>query len=170
MSPTITVCTAGHRPHGIPGLDGGREHYNTWNTLAKLVEAWIAQHQPGTVITGMARGWDTIVAEAAIRYSIPLVCAIPFPGQIDKWPSLDKEIWARIIRYSHKCGKVHTISPVYLSTVHQTRNQWMVDRADAVLALWSGKPSGTANCVKYAQSQGKPVINFWTQFQSGTGV
>lgn len=39
----------------------------------------------------------------------------------------------------------------------QQRNQWMVDRADAVLAVWDGSPGGTANCVNYARKVGKPI-------------
>src|SRR3546814_19330873 len=39
----------------------------------------------------------------------------------------------------------------------QTRNEWMVDHADGVVALWDGSTGGTANCVAYADKVGKPV-------------
>lgn len=37
------------------------------------------------------------------------------------------------------------------------RNKQMVDLADAVLAVWDGKSSGTKQTVKYAEDAGKPV-------------
>jgi uncharacterized phage-like protein YoqJ len=41
--------------------------------------------------------------------------------------------------------------------VYQKRNEWMVDHADEVVAVWDGTSSGTANCVAYAKKVGKPV-------------
>ena len=40
----------------------------------------------------------------------------------------------------------------------QKRNKYMVDNSQIVIAVWNGKPSGTANTVKYAREQGKTVI------------
>ena len=34
----------------------------------------------------------------------------------------------------------------------------MVDKSDYVIAVWNGKPSGTGNTVRYAESKGKTVI------------
>jgi predicted Rossmann fold nucleotide-binding protein DprA/Smf involved in DNA uptake len=34
----------------------------------------------------------------------------------------------------------------------------MVDNSDAVIAIWDGGASGTANTVEYARKQGKPVL------------
>ena len=32
-----------------------------------------------------------------------------------------------------------------------TRNEYMVDLADKIIAVWDGSNGGTANCVKYAE-------------------
>ena len=37
------------------------------------------------------------------------------------------------------------------------RNQYMVDRADIVLAVWNGSPSGTGQTVWYARETEKTV-------------
>ena len=42
----------------------------------------------------------------------------------------------------------------------------MVDRADRLVALWSGAPGGTARCVAYAKRTGKPVDNLWPRWQA----
>lgn len=40
----------------------------------------------------------------------------------------------------------------------QKRNEWMIDNSDAIIAVWDGTPSGTANTIEYARKQGKPVL------------
>ena len=37
------------------------------------------------------------------------------------------------------------------------RNKYMVDQSDVIIAVWSGRPSGTGKTVTYALSKGKPV-------------
>lgn len=40
----------------------------------------------------------------------------------------------------------------------QKRNEYMVDLADRVIAVWDGSKGGTATCVKYAEKVGKEII------------
>lgn len=40
----------------------------------------------------------------------------------------------------------------------QKRNEYMVDLADRVIAVWDGSKGGTANCIKYAEKVGKEII------------
>lgn len=40
----------------------------------------------------------------------------------------------------------------------QKRNEYMVDLADIVIAVWDGSASGTGNCVRYAERCGKQII------------
>ncbi len=56
------------------------------------------------------------------------------------------------------------IIPEELDAVHykaaiQRRNRWMVDRADTVIAYVCQSFGGAFATVKYAQRQGKPVVN-----------
>lgn len=37
------------------------------------------------------------------------------------------------------------------------RNRYMVEKSEIVIALWNGKPSGTYNTIKYAQSLNKKI-------------
>lgn len=46
----------------------------------------------------------------------------------------------------------------YKPWLMQKRNEYMVDLADKVIAVWDGSKSGTANCVKYAEKTGKGII------------
>ena len=40
----------------------------------------------------------------------------------------------------------------------QKRNEYMVDLADIVIAVWDGSASGTGNCVRYTERCGKKII------------
>ena len=40
----------------------------------------------------------------------------------------------------------------------QRRNEYMVDKADTLIAVWNGTSGGTANCVKYAKKKGVDIV------------
>lgn len=115
-------------------------------------------------ISGYALGADQLFAESVIElkrlsYPVRLVAAVPFKSQCSNWPQKSQ------IKYRELLGKadeVVIVSPgEYSSAKMQKRNEWMVDRADLVLAVWNGAQSGgTFNCVKYALGQGKKIIKF----------
>lgn len=47
----------------------------------------------------------------------------------------------------------------------------MVDRADAVVALWDGGATGgTAKCVQYAEKHGKRIDNLWPSWKKYSGI
>jgi uncharacterized phage-like protein YoqJ len=60
---------------------------------------------------------------------------------------------------------VHYLSESYYHGVYQERNEAMVRGADYVIAWWNGKPSGTANTVRYAREIGCPVKNIFDSQQ-----
>lgn len=116
------------------------------------------------VISGMALGWDTAIAKAAINMGIPFVAAVPFKEQPSKWPEASQVLYfsllslAKEVRYVSESG--------YSAAKMQIRNEWMVDQADKVAALWNGSIGGTMNCVNYAHKVGKPVDQYWDLFTS----
>lgn len=117
-------------------------------------------------ITGMAIGADQLFADAvlALRLAhksdfgdkIRLIAACPFKGQEVKWPELSRIKYNGIIKCANE---VHYVcEPGYAPWKMQKRNEWMVDRAKVVLAIWNGKPGGTTNCVNYAIKKGRYII------------
>lgn len=110
-------------------------------------------------ISGMALGWDQAVARAALRLGFTFTAAIPFFGQESKWPKSSQREYRDLI---HQAKEVVTVSDGrYAPWKMQVRNEWMVDRADVVLALWDGSNGGTANCVRYAEKNDANIINVW---------
>jgi uncharacterized phage-like protein YoqJ len=118
----------------------------------EIVRDWInnmlATIEPRRVVTGMAVGFDTYLAREALRQQIPLLAAIPYEGQEDQWPDGARTEYRKILKQAET---VHIVEKGgYASWKYQKRNEWMVNNCDLLLAAWSGKPGGTANCVRYA--------------------
>lgn len=152
----MIITATGHRPQSLGGF--GRSGF-LQQRLVDLARAALKKYMPRGVITGMALGWDQAVAQAATELEIPWVAAIPFQGQEERWPTEAQEKYHELLG---KSTKVIVVSEGGYSTAKfHKRNEWMVDHADVVLALWNGKPSGTANTIEYAKSQGIQVINLW---------
>lgn len=156
---SFTICGTGHRPS--PGRFDSDPA--TFARLTRLAFDWILDEQPDTVISGMALGWDQALATAALEHGIPVIAAIPFIGQADRWSKPDVERYWHLLE---RCSEKRVISTGgYSAEKFQRRNEAMVDDADLVLALWDGLPKGgTANCVAYAEAAGKPVVNLWSRF------
>jgi uncharacterized phage-like protein YoqJ len=152
----LTLAVTGHRPDKL----GGYSEEVNWR-LIKLAEFLIATAKPAKVITGMALGWDQAVAYAAIRAKVYTIAAIPFAGQESKWPSASQARYRTILA---KCNERVVVSPGdFAGWKMQARNAWMVDRCDALGALWNGTEGGTYNCLEYAEKQEDPVtiFNLW---------
>lgn len=153
----MIIAGTGHRP---PKLGG----YST-DVLRRLVTFatdHLDFHRPTRVISGMALGWDTALAIAATRLEIPWTAAIPFPAQPDRWPESSR---ARYHKLLDRAADVVTLADTYSPQAMQTRNEWMVDHADQVWALWNGTPGGTSNCLTYAARTARPVVNLWDLWQ-----
>lgn len=149
-------AATGHRPDKLKGYDDGT--LERYTALACRFFMWV---QPAKVISGMALGWDTAVALAAIRCNIPLIAAIPFEGQELRWP-LHMQARYRTIR--NWSTDIAIVSPGGFSVRSmQARNEWMVDRCDWLAAMWDGSHGGTFNCIEYAtrRNPSRPIINLW---------
>jgi uncharacterized phage-like protein YoqJ len=117
-------------------------------------------------IYGGALGVDTwageIVADLAQWYAIHddikiyLELYSPFEGQEVKWKEEDQ---MRYFNLMARCDKVVEVcEPGYAAWKMQKRNEAMVDASDLVIAVWDGTDGGTANCVRYAEKQGKQIV------------
>lgn len=153
----------GHRPNKLGGY-GARAQ----TRLVALARDVIQEIEPRRVITGMALGWDQAVAQAAIDLKVPFAAAIPFRGQESRWPAESQQ------RYNRLLGKAAGDVLIFdgypddmeMRIAMQKRNEWMVDNSDKLAALWNGTSGGTANCVRYAQKVGRPIIQLWERYES----
>ena len=112
-----------------------------------------------TFISGMAQGVDMYAAEIVLELKeqypqITLECAIPYERQAVRWPAALRE---RYFSIAERCDKETMLQRQYTRDCMKKRNQYMVDCADVVLAVWNGEPSGTGQTVWYAKEKGKLV-------------
>lgn len=155
----MILAATGHRPEKLGGYD-----QKTRRALGALAVEYLHETKPKGMIVGMAQGWDQAVAAASIVLGIPFTAAVPFSGQADTWPAEAQVRYRRLLAAADQvivtaAPDIHSISAKL-----QYRNEWMVDRADAMLALWDGSWGGTFNCIRYAEKIGVPVINLWDRW------
>lgn len=115
------------------------------------------KYSPNQAITGMALGVDQLFAEEAIKNVISVVAAIPCKGHDSRWPHHSKDRYHGIL--NNFLTESHLVyDGGYAPWVMQKRNEWMVDRADLLVAVYDGvSQSGTLNCINYCRRQGKPI-------------
>jgi uncharacterized phage-like protein YoqJ len=109
----------------------------------------------------MALGVDTVFALAVLElkdkgYNIKLHCAIPCLNHSSKWFEESVVLYKEILDKADVV-KFVTEQP-YQVWMMQKRNEYMVNRADKVIAVWDGSKGGTGNCVAYAKKQNKDII------------
>jgi uncharacterized phage-like protein YoqJ len=151
MSTMINLAVTGHRPPKI----GGYSRTNPIRVaLREQYERIFRNIHVDAAISGMAQGVDQDFAEVALAFGVPLIAAVPFPGQEVQWPLESRQRYLDILE---RAFEVHIISPEFSPQAMQRRNIWMVDQCTRLLVVWDGSPGGTANCVRYAESKQKPM-------------
>lgn len=158
------ICITGHRPNKLYGYDLSDIRYLF---LKQKIKKFLKEQNCTEGITGMALGADMIFALAVIDlkeegFPISLHCAIPCLKHTSKW--FDQK---SIDLYNYILSKADTIKIVsevpFNRFVMQKRNEYMVDNADKVLAIWNGSNGGTKNCIDYAVRNNKEVI-YWNPY------
>jgi len=147
----MIVCGTGHRPDGIA------EEYGS-----VIIKAEVKLRKVDRFVCGMAAGFDLLAGKAAMNVGIPITAARPWakhsvPGA--EW----KLLYAEVLEYAdviHIVSEGEPGSRGEAAGMLHTRNHWMVDNSDAVMAYWNGsEKGGTFECRKYAKKVGKPVAN-----------
>lgn len=145
----IILAITGHRPQKLGGFDPDNAQRQG---VRKAIRRALRTIQPDKVITGMALGVDQDVAEICIELGIPFIAAVPFLGQEKKWNERSQEHYRELLSQAEKVEVVHDGD--YAAWKLLKRNEWMIDRANVLLAVWDGKPDGgTAHAVKYAATK-----------------
>ena len=158
----MRVSITGHRPQKLVDPKTGNPDWDGTSDYVKLIRATVAAHvrklNPEEFITGMALGVDQWTACDAFRLGVPQIfAAIPCLHHEARWPESSRIKYHKILALPRVI--THFVSEQrYTNGCMQERNEFMVDRADVVIAVWNGTRGGTANCVEYAKSQGKRVI------------
>lgn len=164
----MIVAGTGHRPDKLRIAGRSAYHPAVHARLVDLARAALRHHAPCTVISGMAQGWDTALAEAALELGIRLEAYVPFDGQDARWPAPARRRHAWLLG---RAARVVTVSDGgYDLAAMRLRNVAMVEACGLVLALWNGRAGGTAHAVAHARSVGRPVRNLWRSWERHTAA
>lgn len=150
----LIIGVTGHRPNKLWGYNLNETHYQN---VAKALENLTNQLDARGIITGMALGFDQLCAQVAIRNkNVRSIAAIPCEGQERTWPQQSQNLYHDLL--SKMDDKALVSSGSYAPEKMHRRNQWIVDHADVMVALWDGTPGGTGHCVHSAEIANKPIF------------
>lgn len=161
------IIGTGHRPERL-GAEGNPD---TWlpavEYLQHAIEAMAAMGGPQVVVSGMAEGFDLMLAAAALRAKdaglpVRLVAAVPFRGDVDRFKHDKAKLWhARALQ---RADEIHVCSDRRFD--YKTRNFWMVTQPKhrgvpgILWSCWNGEGgSGTAQTYAMAKSVGLQIDN-----------
>lgn len=153
-----TICFTGHRPDKLNGYDPKNNKKLLWK-LHEVIEYFII-NGVDTFISGMALGIDMWCAKIVLKLRkkyphIKLVCAVPCLNHPRKWNKENQDEWRDIVT---QCDEFVLVTKEdYKPYLMQVRNEYMVDRADEILAVHDGSEGGTGNCIKYARKMNKEI-------------
>jgi len=155
------VCFTGHRPQKLPwGFNENDERCQKMRIRAIIEIEDAIQKGYHTFLCGMALGFDMICAEIVLELKkkyphIKLIGAIPCKNQCEKWNSIQKTRYQKILK---QLDKIRCIYDHYEDGCMQERNQYMINNSSLVIALFNGKNGGTKTTIDYAKSLGKEVV------------
>ena len=151
----MIIAGTGHRPNKLNNEYSHVGPLSNW--LRDEVTKILLDKKPERVISGMALGFDTILALAALDCNVPLTAAIPFIGQEKAWPEPSQKLYNSILG-DKGVDKYVVCEGCYAPWKMQKRNCWMVDNADLIIACYDGTAGGTRNCYNYAVRKQKEIV------------
>lgn len=167
----FTVAVTGHRPQKLWGFNMKDPRYQAlynemYNLLVELYNENCTNKSDNKMllVNGGALGVDQLFWEASIairdRFAAPDTVAVeeaaPCMNHSSRWPISSQRHYSELL--DHTDIRTIVTQTAYTPACMQKRNEYMVDKADVLIAVWNGKAGGTANCVEYAQRKGKKVI------------
>lgn len=177
----MTICFTGPRPNQLHGYDeAARPLYAQIVDFTRNVILKFAQDNPGTeFISGGAQGFDQLAfwaVEKAKRLhpelNIGNILYIPFENQPSRWSPDGMFGRKEYMLMRRRANITRIVSPnpapddsrAAVKALHE-RNHAMVKDSDLVIALlagrsldWENSSGGTAECVRYARAQNRPVF------------
>lgn len=129
--------------------------------ITKYVVKLITEKNARHFVSGMAMGVDQICAQIVIglkqqHEDITLEAAIPCCDQDKMWPQKYKGEYKRLLSLCDE--RQHVSTRPYFDGCMNQRNNYMVGKADYLLAVSDGSPGGTSSTISSAWRKGIPII------------
>ena len=112
--------------------------------------------------SGMARGFDTIAAQAVLKVkatkpAVKLIAVLPCYDQDSKWRDFERAEYRCLLDAADKV--VYVSKQPYFDGCMALRNRHLVENSGVCVAYKAYERSGTGQTVRMAREQGLRVIN-----------
>src|SRR3546814_14666189 len=113
----VILAATGHRPGKLGGYGE-----DVLARLRKGARSFLERERNATAaISGMALGWDTAWALAALDLGVPLTAAVPFSGQENSWPAESQRRFHSILE---RAAAVEIVCPGGFAAQDRKRGVW----------------------------------------------
>lgn len=147
------------------GVTGHRKITHDYNSVLNFTKQSIqhlAENKGYTkLITGMAFGFDLLVADACIDLNFPFVAALAYKDQSKFWKSSKSR--KHFDRCLEQAAETVVVSEGdWDNYKYLIRDTWIVENSDAMICYWAGvEKSGTGFTVNEAVRLNKPIVNIY---------
>lgn len=154
-------------PDKIIGVTGHRKLSHSNKEVRRVLDRSLTflRQEKGynKVITGMALGFDTLVAQVCIDIGMPYIAALAFESQSEKWNTNDTDWYKHLLNKAEYVKRVSTGN--WENWKYLKRDTWIVENSDMLMAYIKNeqdlKSSGTGFTVNEAIRLGKPWRNIY---------
>lgn len=166
----LVVCAVGMRPEYLTHLGKAiyypdkAEWYNHMDKqLTTMLQTWLEHYPIKAVLSSLALGFDTALAEAALKRHLPFHAILPFDHLPDKWSSEHRHRFQRLL---DKASSKHIVSPgPYKPWKQQQALIYKLSRCDLVLLLWDNQEPYTRAALKTIEKEGREVVHLWDNWK-----
>lgn len=177
MSESIRICYTGPRPQTLGSFDNhDRRIFKIglfiYETTFKFIEQQ-GKLNKYHIIVGGAQGIDKLALEQCLllreQFNITIEVALPYKKYGEQWPVNSQEEYQMLLQKVDKITYVDELRDYNIEGVNigeydvaklSTRNHYMVDNTEHVLAYWNGTSKGTGECIAYAMQRKREVHLF----------
>ena len=166
-----TACFTGPRAKKLVGFSS---HDNYMPVVHEVTELCEKLYNSGVrrFISGGAQGFDQLAFWGVNNFKathpdVKNIVYVPFEGQDRLWMStgiFSRKEYQQMLDHADEVKIINKFDETKVGRLLNERNIAMVDDTDVVIALFNPEElktathSGTANCIRYADSKNKPVI------------
>jgi hypothetical protein len=131
----------------------GSRGYPDRSRVARFVHALAAKHPGAVVVSGGARDVDTWAEETALIEGLGVVSYRPYEFEAMEGGKLFS---IETLTHGDAAQELVVAKHRRINPPAFTRNGWIVEDAEQVVAFWDGSSSGTADTLERARLAGVP--------------
>ncbi len=170
----MIVAVTGHRPTGLWGYSPNRNYAYMRQELARRLLEFIQKRKADRFLFGMALGVDSMAFDVCTKIreqlhpEVRLVAAVPYADQAQHWDPEHRQRYRHRLDVADEVVRVDELPEyavpkvpvgIYDPAKLLARNQYLVDQADLVLAVWTEvERGGTYDTVCRARKAGRELV------------